>query len=220
MDEFFKAITDGDFDHFHSLLARDPSLANATNEQGVSAMLLTVYYQRHSFTRDLIEAKAAVGLFESAALGDTARLIELTSIDPQAVNRFSPDGFQPLGLAAFFGHTEAALYLIEHGADPNSPSHNDQKVTPLHSAAASNSVRIASALIGGGADVNAKQQGGYTPLHAAVQNGTIEMVQLLIRHGANCMARNDAGRTPREVLNRKNVKEVDMLLAACAENDA
>ncbi len=110
------------FDHFHSLLAEYPTLANATNEQGVSAILLTVYHRRHSFTRELIEARDAVGLFEAAALGDAARrLLELTSTDPQAVNRFSPDCFQPLGLPAFFGHTEAALYLIEHGADPNSP---------------------------------------------------------------------------------------------------
>ena len=149
-----------------------------------------------------------------------ARLDELTGSGPDAVNRSSPDGFQPLGLAAYFGQTEAALYLIDHGADLNSHSQNPQRVAPLHSAASSNSLAITSALIARGANVNARQQGGYTALHAAVQNGSVEMVRLLVRNGADCMARNDAGQTPKEVANRKNAEEVDALLAACVKRTA
>lgn len=147
MNEFLRAIVENDSALFHSLLIKDPCLANTTNDQGVSAK-------------------------------------EMINSDPDSPNRFSPDGFQPLGLAAYFGHTIVARYLLDHGADPNSASRNAQRVTPLHSAASSDSLLIASSLIEKGADVNAKQQGGYTPLHAAVQNGSREMAKLLIENPA------------------------------------
>jgi ankyrin repeat protein len=53
--------------------------------------------------------------------------------------------------------TEVAQYLLDHDADPNSPSRNQQRVASLHSAASSNSVRIASALIEKRAKINGKQ---------------------------------------------------------------
>ena len=40
-----------------------------------------------------------------------------------------------------------------------------------------------------GADVNARQEGGWTALHAASQNGDVEMVRLLIAGGADVRAR-------------------------------
>jgi ankyrin repeat protein len=217
VDGFLAAIADNDIELFRSLLSRNPGLVNAASPQGVSVTLLTIYHRRPELTRLLVEAGAAVGVFEAAALGATSRLMELTARDPGCVNRFSPDGFQPLGLAAFFGHTEAALLLLERGADARAPSRNSQGVAPLHSAAASDSVRIAAALLEKGADVNARQQGGYTALHAAARNGSVEMVRLLLVHGADCTARNDAGELPLEVPNRKNRAEVDPLLGACAD---
>ena len=39
-----------------------------------------------------------------------------------------------------------------------------------------------------GADVNAKDWGGYTPLHMAVQNLNIEIAKLLIANGSNVNA--------------------------------
>src|SRR5439155_4037813 len=53
-----------------------------------------------------------------------------------AANAWAEDGFQPLGLASFFGHVDTARVLVEGGADVNSASRNDFKVMPLHSACA------------------------------------------------------------------------------------
>jgi len=47
------------------------------------------------------------------------------------------------------------------------------------------------ALLEHGADVNARQEGGWTALHAASQNGDVEMVRLLIAAGADVQARAD-----------------------------
>ena len=49
---------------------------------------------------------AQVGIFAAAAKGQTAELQSLIEKDPELVNAYSPDGFTPLGLAAFFGHAE------------------------------------------------------------------------------------------------------------------
>ena len=220
MNELFKAIAENDPTHFRSLLAGNSGHANARNDQGVSATMTSVYYRRAEFTRELIAAGAVLDVFEAAAIGDVPLLQDLVTRNPGDVNRFSPDGFRPLGLAAFFGQTEAALLLMEKGADPHGISRNTQRVAPLHSAASSDAIQVARELIARGADVNARQQSGYIPLHAAVQNGSVEMVRLLLRAGADCSAPNDAGLVPKDVPNRRNVQEVDRLLAACGDRAA
>ena len=42
-----------------------------------------------------------------------------------------------------------------------------------------------------GADVNARQEGGWTALHAASQNGDVEMARVLIAGGADVKMRAD-----------------------------
>ena len=50
-------------------------------------------------------------------------------------------------------------------------------------------------LLAAGADVDARQAGGFTPLHAAAQNGDPEMVELFLSAGADPLATTDDGRT-------------------------
>ena len=64
-------------------------------------------------------------------------------------------------------------------------SRNPMQNTPLHAAAAGRSKDAVRALLEHGADVNARQEGGWTALHAASQNGDVEMVRLLIAGGAD-----------------------------------
>ena len=101
-----------------------------------------------------------------------------------------------LHLAAFFGHRQLAKLLVESGADVNAVSHNAQKVTPLHSAVASNQTEVSQLLVDSGADVNRKQEKDFTPLHGAAQNGNVEIARLLIRYKADVNAKLDDGRTP------------------------
>jgi ankyrin repeat protein len=142
---------------------------------------------------DADEAKRlAVGreldVFEASALGHAERLRELLDGDPSLANAWAADGFQPLGLASFFGHVDAARLLVEHGAEVNSASRNPMKVMPLHSAAAAQDpvvrYEIAKLLLEAGADPNARQQDEYTPLMAADQHGDQRLRELLVEHGA------------------------------------
>jgi uncharacterized protein len=141
--------------------------------------------------RDEAERLAAgreLNVFEASALGRTERVRELLDEDPSLANAWAEDGFQPLGLASFFGHEEAARVLVERGAEVNSASRNPMKVMPLHSAAAAQDpdVRysIARLLLEAGADPNARQQDEYTPLMAADQHGDGRLRDLLVAHGA------------------------------------
>ena len=127
-------------------------------------------------------------MFEAAASGKTPRLLELLEEDPSLANAWAEDGFQPLGLASFFGHVEGARLLVESGADVNSASRNNFKVAPLHSAVAEKDAdtryELASLLLEHGADPNARQQDDFTPLMAADQQGDARLRELLVEHGA------------------------------------
>lgn len=141
--------------------------------------------------RDEAERLAAgreLDVFEASALGRTERVQELVDADPSQANAWAEDGFQPLGLASFFGHADTARFLIERGAEVNSASRNAMKVMPLHSAVAAQDpgvrYEIAQLLLVAGADPNARQQDEYTPLRAADQHGDERLRELLVAHGA------------------------------------
>jgi len=211
-DSLFEAIQKGDPDAVRALLEIDPSLASVKTEQGTSAVLLAIYYGKPGIARLLSEAGLPLTIFEAAALGRLDRVQELVTENPALKNAYAPDGFQPLGLAAFFGHKAIVDYLLEQGADVNSASRNGQKVMPLHSAVAAQHVAITEALIRHGADVNAVQGEDFTPLHEAAQNGQIEMIRLLLDHGARVDVRDTSGRTPRDLAQEGGYSEaVDLL---------
>src|SRR5207244_4942911 len=66
--------------------------------------------------------EARLTIHEAAAMGVTSRLEQLLSEEPAAVNSWSSDGFQPLGLAAFFGRREAVEVIIARGAVVTMPA--------------------------------------------------------------------------------------------------
>ncbi len=195
-EEFFQLIKSGNLDKVREQLIEDPSLVNARDQDDNSAVLIAAYYREPLIAQLLINSGAALNVFEASATGELARVMEIIQQDPGQVREFSEDGFQPLGLAAFFGHTEIVAYLLSQGADPQIASNNPMKVMPLHSAVAGQNLEIARLLLEHGAPVNVSQSEGFSPLHGAAQNGQVEMVELLIQFGAVVDARDVEGKTP------------------------
>lgn len=192
--EFFDAIKNGQQKTVEEMLAQEPGLASAVDQDGMSAVLTAAYYQEPEIVHLLIQNGAALNLFEASAAGQVDAVREILDAAPEQVNAWAPDGFQPLGLACFFGHTALVELLLDRGADVASASRNPLNVQPINSAVAGQHIEITRLLLEHGADANARQGEQVTPLHAAAQNGQIEMIQLLLEHGADPRAGDGNGK--------------------------
>jgi ankyrin repeat protein len=209
--ELFDAIKAGDFERAKSLISADPALADARDAAGQSAILAAVYHGRKEIANLLVARGAALTLFESCAAGEFDRTQHLVTAGA-AINAISGDGWTPLHLAAFFGHTNVAELLLAHGADVTARSANDTGNTPLHAALAANQQLVAGLLIGSGADVNAADAGGWRPLHLAAANNNLDAVQALIAQGAEMDVLNNAGVTPLALATARGHREAAALL--------
>lgn len=197
--DLVEAITS---DRFPWLLRERPDLASATDEHGVSALLLACYHRHAEAKAALIAAGAPVGPLEAAALGEVA-LLEGADLTVRA-----GDGFTPLHLAAFFGGADAVRAILATGAAPDADAVNRFKVRPIHSATAARDHDSVRALLEAGADPNVRQQGGYTPLHSAAHSVDLELVRLLLDHDADCTLSDDEGKIPRDMTSDAELREL------------
>lgn len=214
--QMFEAVKSGDAANVIELLDAHPALVNAKNENGVSAVLLATYFGHREIVEILLARGAELNIFDAAAAGDLDRLKALAAEDTGLIGSYSPDGFTPLGLAAFFGRKDVLDFLLRHGADANAASKNQMRVTPLHSAVAHRDPEIATAmvesLLSSGAKVNVAQDGGWTPLHQAAAHGQLEIMKLLLDQKADVNAKSDDGSTPLRMAQNKGFSEAAEML--------
>ena len=160
-----------------------------------SDILNALYRQQRDEAIRLAEDRAALTIWEAAALGRDAELRRLVDADATLVNALAPDGNFPLGLAAFFGHPASVRLLLERGASVSAAAQNPMQVQALHAAVAGRNAEAVAAILDAGADPNARQQVGYTPLMGAASANREDIVDLLLARGADPSLLSDDGQT-------------------------
>jgi ankyrin repeat protein len=212
-NEMIDAVKMRNIEKVKELLSKDESLANAQNEQGETAVLLSAYYHAKEIREMLLAKGPTLDLYEACAVGHTERIREILDAEPELVHVHNRDGYTPLGLASFFGHLETVKFLLTKNADVHQLSRDGQfNNTPLHAAIAGDHKEIVEILLKHGANVNARSEGairaGFTPLHVAAGKGNKEIASILLENGADINIKNEAGLTPAEYALQRGFKEL------------
>ena len=162
----------------------------------VSEILQAKYRGNNARVEELLKGSPALNIFEASATGQTARVRELLAANPSLVNAYAPDGFHPLGLAAFFGNKATVEALLQAGADVNQQSRESLKASALFSSAAARRPDIAEILLAKGANPDLRAEAGFTVVHSAAISGQIDLATLLLKYGADLNVQDTSGKTP------------------------
>src|SRR5574340_126566 len=156
----------------------------------------------------LVAATAeAAPIHQAAQRGEVKQLTALLKAKPESLNaRDELAGGTPLHYAAANGRAKAVALLLGEGAlvDARNAIGDTPLVLALASAAgvpAGSQARedyrsVVMALVGAGADTEARDWLERTPLHEAAQMGDAKLVAFLCEHGADREARDGEQNTP------------------------
>jgi ankyrin repeat protein len=175
IDEFRRAVIEGDIETVRRTLASDPEgPMDPAKHAGYSPLILALNSKHETVALELLTiAPPDVGCKHGHALHFAAR--------------------------AGFGRVVDAL--LGRGAKIN--ANDEYGRTPLHAAIIEGNVTISRALIARGADINAKDCDGRTPLHMAIEKGSGAIARALIERGADIKATTRSGETPLDLAFRK-----------------
>ena len=120
-------------------------------------------------------------------------------------------GNAPLHRAAFRGHKDIVILLLQNGAEVNVS--NKVKETPLHKAVDVGSMDIMKILLEHGANPNPLGKDDMAPLHIASRyRESPEALSILIEHGADVSIVGGDGRQPLHVASANHNKEAALIL--------
>jgi ankyrin repeat protein len=193
--QFLRAVQAGDLAGVEALLRKDPRLKDARTPEGIHAAVVALYYGHGAVSKAILAHKPVLDLHAAASVGDLRRVRQLIEKDPSSVDAYAPDGFPPLGLAAYMGRAAVVEYLLSKGADVNQLGRNPGRFTALTGAVAAGHREVVKRLLEAGADPNYWYQGGLTPVLEAAAGGSLPILELLVAHGGDVTPETEQGKT-------------------------
>ncbi|KAL6712856.1 hypothetical protein ACLMJK_009568 [Lecanora helva] len=147
-------------------------------------------------------------------IGDWHAVREILALRPDIeVNRNDENGENALYTTSAWDEEGTTLiYLLEHGADPNTLT--SEGLSPLGRAAHAGNCEHISYLLRFGALIEQREPNGWTPLLAAVCNRQFQAVELLLQKGADVNAVLDSGAGALNLVTKDHDKDVFSLLMA------
>jgi uncharacterized protein len=141
--------------------------------------------------------------------GKDEEAIQILEREPKLVNAWYSPGTMLQAAVWFAQKAKCPRYLLEHGADANTP--NEMGQTALHrlmsrtgcAEPGDETAEIFHLLVKAGADINYKDERGYAPLHMAAGHAMHEVARLLVENGADVNATTNEGQTPLDILLRQ-----------------
>src|SRR5215212_6024712 len=228
---FFDAINGLDAALVRSMLAADPSLANAKRPNGTSAVTAALFAivrgegfidpPKNEILQLILARKPKLDIYDTAGVGTAEQLAAMLRAYPGALTRRNRFGWTLLHVAAFAGNAGTTQLLLDRGAAVDVRAESKFRNTPLQTALLTGQYATSKMLIEHGADVLVRQAKGFTPMHEAAFLGRADLVQLLLDHGAELNSRSDSDRTPlAEALRGKHEEVAKMMREKGAQLEA
>lgn len=143
-----------------------------------------------------------VTLVLAASAGDLPVLEELVGHGGRVDQAWATDGATALyALLGWSRNNAGAIWLLEHGADPNAVF-ADNGETPVHAVARSGDVAVTEVMLKYGGDIGRRRTDGRTPYAIAELSGNRAMAEWLLARGASA-----------------HLTDVDRLVALCSRGD-
>src|SRR2546427_1718035 len=170
-DDLLTAAQKNDLAKAQAILDRNPSLLRMHTPNG-TLVLTATFYGAGDVVKLLLARtpEDALNLYEAATVGNARRLKTILGQSRVRVNEATKeDGFDPLGLAAIFGHAEAVKVLLDHGADVNQKPPSRFANTAVDAAVSGDHADVVRILLAAGANPNlGNLANDHTPHKAAV----------------------------------------------------
>jgi ankyrin repeat protein len=201
----FAAIDANDREAVDRLLAGDPKLASARDDDGVSAVANAAFLRRdrgfvcthdNPVLASLLARAPALDVFDAALVGDSGRVAALVAQDPKLVAARAKLGWTPLHFAAFGGSVATVKLLLARGAALEERAQTRFRNTALQIALLCGEAPVVTHLLERGANANVRQNLDFRPLHEAALLGRVDLIEVLLAHGAEINARTEGGETP------------------------
>ncbi|KAG6541623.1 hypothetical protein Mapa_017016 [Marchantia paleacea] len=195
-------VSRGAIEEIREVLDHEPSVIDATDDSGFTAMHVAVSMKRPELVQVLLEYKANLELhnkagqtpLQLAAQSGEALITELLLAKGAKTEATNQSGWTALHCATVKGHCEVMKLLIEGQA--NIDAHIRDGRTAIHMAVAEGHKHCVNLLLEKHCNVDARSADGGTALHMASARGHVALVKLLLERGANKDVRNSRGRTP------------------------